>query len=90
MECSSVLPFLDIFIEKSADAYKTTVDRKSTFTGQYTRWDSYSSSRYMIGFIGILVNRARKICFTYKLRAEIETIKTILLDNEYPEQIINR
>ena len=87
MERSGVLPFLDVLVEKSADAYKTTVYRKSTFTGQYTRSDSYSSSLYKIGLIGILVNRARKICSTDKLHAEIETIKMILLDKGYPEQI---
>ena len=44
MERPDVLPFLDVLVEKSADAYKTTVYCKSTFTGQYTWSDSYSSS----------------------------------------------
>ena len=87
MERSGILPFMDILVKKSADAYKPTVYRKSTFTEQYTWWDSYSSYRNKIGLIGILINRATKICSTDKVHAEIETIKTNLLDYGYPEQI---
>jgi len=35
------LPFLDVKFEKDTNKCLTSVYRKPTFIGQYTRWDSF-------------------------------------------------
>ena len=47
-EQSNVLPFLDVLVEKTEDGFLTTIYHKATFTGQCTRWDSFSSTHYKI------------------------------------------
>ena len=37
LECSGCLPFLDVLVERSASSFTTSIYRKPTFTGQYTR-----------------------------------------------------
>ena len=84
-EQSNVLPFLDVRVEKTEDGFLTTIYRKATFTGQYTQWDSFSSTCYKIALMNTLINRAWAICSPCRLAAEIERINTIIRDNGYPE-----
>ena len=77
-------------MERSDGKFITSVYRKPTFTGQYTRWDSYSATSYKIGLIRNLVCRALSICSECKLDTEITRIKAILLENGYPEHIVTR
>ena len=51
-------------------------------------WDSYSSMRYKIALINILVNSARRSCSPCNLPAEMEKIMNILGENGYPVYII--
>ena len=43
----SDLPFMDFKVlrRQERDNVETTIHRKPTFTGVYTRWDSYSSKK---------------------------------------------
>jgi len=43
-ETDGRLPFLDVKIEKETNKFLTSVYRKPTFIGQYTRWDSFGPS----------------------------------------------
>ena len=67
----------------------TSVYRKPTFTGQYLRWNSFSPQKRKINLIGTLVHRAFMICSKSKLDQELGKIRSILLENGYPERIIN-
>ena len=87
MQVSDVL---DLHLERSASSFTTSIDRKPTFTGQYTRWDSFSSTRYKIGLINVLVSRAKRICSNSKLHTEMDKISGILSENGFPEYIIRR
>ena len=82
--------FLDVLVDRSNLGFTTSVFRKPTFTGQYTRWDSYSSTRNKIALINILINRAQRICSPCNLPAEIDKIMNILRENGYPENIVKR
>ena len=88
LECTNCLPFLDVLVERSASSFTTSIYRKPTFTGQYTRWDSFSSTRYKIGLINVLVSRAKRICSNSKFHTEMDKIAGILSENGYPEDII--
>ena len=69
--------------------FEISVYRKPTFTGQYLRWESFSPTKQKTNLISTLVHWALMICTKSKLNEEIKHIKNILLDNGYPELIID-
>ena len=83
------LPFLDVYVERTDIGFETSVYRKSTCTDQYLRWESFSSLKRKISLISSLVYRALIICTKRRLNGEIERIKKIVLDNGYPNNVIN-
>ena len=83
------LPFLDVYVERTDIGFETSVHRKTTFTGQYLRWESFSPLKRKISLISTLGHRALIICTKRRLNGQIEPIKKILLDNGYPKNIIN-
>ena len=62
MEETNKLPFLDILIIKENNQFQTTVFHKKTFTGLYTKWDSFIPRKYKINLINTLLDRFWKIC----------------------------
>ena len=95
-EKDNKLPFLDVLVNrKHSDSepnitFETTIYRKPTFTGQYTRWDSFTARKYKTNLIKCLVNRAMKICSPNLLEMEIENLRQIFTGNGYPQNIINK
>ena len=88
-EKNNCLPFLDINVERTVTGFETSVYRKPTFTGQYLRWESFSPTKQKTNLISTLVYQALMICTKSKLNKKIKHIKNILLDNGYPESIID-
>jgi len=88
-EKNGQLPFLDVLIEKTNIKFLTSIYRKPTFTGQYIRWNSFSSKKQKTNLIGTLVHRALEICSKEKLEPELDNIRNILRKNGYPVGIIN-
>ena len=88
-EKNNCLPFLDVNVKRTATDFETSVYRKPTFTGQYLRWESFSPTKQKTNLISTLVHQALMICTKSKLNEEIKHIKNILLDNGYPESIID-
>ena len=56
------LPFLDVCVERTDIGLEISVQRKSTFTGQYLRLESFSPLKSKISLISTLVHRALMIC----------------------------
>ena len=83
------LSFLDILTEKKQNKFVTSVYKKPTFTGQYTRWESFGPKKRNTNLVGTLVHRALEICFEEKLASELNTIRRILQKNSYPGDVIN-
>ena len=88
-ESNHSLPFLDVLVERHDSEFLTLVYRKPTFTGQYLRWKSFSPKKRKMNLIGTLVQRAFMICSKSKLDPELGEIRSILLENGYPEHAIN-
>ena len=80
---------IDVLVERHDSEFLTSVYRKPTFTGQYLRWNSFSPQKRKINLIGTLVHRALMICSKSKLNQELGKIRSILLENGYPEHVIN-
>ena len=84
------LPFLDVLVMKEAGKFATTIYRKPTFTGLYTRWDSYCATSQKIALLRSLTQRGKKICSPQHLGNEITKLKSIFSINGYPEPIVDR
>ena len=78
-----------MLVEKSSSKFMTSFYRKPTFTGQYIRWNSFSPQKRKTNLILTLTHRALTICSPERLQLELDKIKSILLDNGYPEYVIN-
>ena len=90
-ERNNQLPFLDTSVRRNSYQYFTTLYRKPTFTGVYLNWTSLTSKKYKIGLIRCLMDRIWKICSLESDRkSEVETLKIILIRNDYPLEIINQ
>ena len=88
-EKNNCLPFLDVYVDQTVTGFETSVYRKPTFTGQYLCWESFNPTKQKTNLISTLIHRALMICTKSKLNEEIKHIKNILLDNGYPESIID-
>ena len=84
------LPFLEVLVMKEAGKFATTIYRKPTFTGLYTRWDSYCATGQKIALLRSLTQRAKKISSPQHLGNEITKLKSIFSINVYPEPIVDR
>ena len=88
-EENNSLPFLDVLVEKSDTGFLTSVYRKPTFSGLYTRWSSFCPKKRKISLIKTLTHRALMICSKSKLDSELEKLTKIFLENGYPEDVIS-
>ena len=84
------LPFMDVLVMREGRSFTTTVYRKPTFTGLYTRWDSYSPTNQKIALIRSLTHRAKRICSLKYLSDETVKLKLIFEKNGYPTSIVER
>ena len=80
----------DILVKRCPDnSFMTSVYRKKTFTGLYTKWDSFTPRKYKINLIRILTYRCFRICSsTSLLHSAIQDLRKLLLQNGYPQGII--
>ena len=88
-ECNRTLPFLNFLVEKNDHEFVTSIYRKSTFTGQCIRWSSFCPTKRKTNLISTLFHRAPVICLESTLQNELSNICTILINNGYPEAVIN-
>ena len=88
-ECNRTLLFLDVLVEKNDHEFVTSIYRKLTFTGQYIRWNSFCPMKRKTNLISTLVHTALVICSKSTLQNELSHIRSILINNVYPEAVIN-
>ena len=89
-EVENRLPFMDVLVLKEKSGFSTDIYRKPTFTGTYTRWDSYCPTGQKISLIHSLTQRAKKICSSKHLANEVDRLKAIFEKNGYPAPIVER
>ena len=71
------------------NSFMTSVYRKKTFTGLYTKWDSFTPRKYKINLIRTLTYRCFRICSSASLlHSAIHDLRKLLLQNGYPQGII--
>ena len=68
VEENNSLPFPDVLLIRNQEGLiDTTLYRKPTFYGLYTKWTSFISKQVKINLISCLLNRAWNICSTTDL-----------------------
>ena len=87
---TNALPFLDVSVSIEDEVYQTKVYRKPTNTGVLMNFESMALLKWKISFIRCLLNRAYRISSGWNhFNSEVEQIKSILQQNEYPISFIN-
>ena len=67
-ENNQQIPFLDVSIKRlDNNPLSTSIYRKKTFTGLYTKWDSFTPRKYKINLIRTLTYRCLRICSSSSL-----------------------
>ena len=85
---SHQLPFLDVLVECNENKFSTSIYRKPTFSGDYTRWDSFAPLNHKLQLIDMLAHRAISICSSSKITDELDKIRSIFRDIGYPPATI--
>jgi len=71
--------------------YQTSVYRKSTCTGLFTNYNSFTPLIYRLSVFKCLVYRAYHLCSSWNLfHEEISNLRTMLLRNAYPSWVLDR
>ena len=85
------LLFLDALITKTSIGIETTIYKKPTFSGLYTKWDSYTPIKYKRNLINNLLHRVHQICSSFALlHKEFNQISLALEKNGYPKNFLNK
>ena len=88
-ESNHQLAFLDVFVHKTSTAFLTSVYRKPTFSGLYTKWDSFCPQQRKINLIKTVMHRAFMISSKCFLDDEIVFIRSTLSKNGYPYSVLD-
>ena len=89
-EVSQCLSFLDVLVDNS-NGLKTSVFRKTTFTGLLTSFKSFTSQSYKFGLIRNLLFRAYAISTSWSIfHDELTRIFKILSKNSFPGYAIDK
>ena len=89
LEENQAIPFLYVRIKRNLNNFTTTVHRKTTFTGLYTKWDSFTPRKYKINLIRTLTYRCLRICSSSSLlQSTLFDLKNTLVQNGYPRGVL--
>ena len=89
-ESNNLLPFLDILISRSKNAFKTYVYHKLAFSGVYSNINSFIYDQYKIGLIFTLLFRTFSIVSDFpRVHTEVGYLKDILRKNAFPIKLVN-
>ena len=90
IEENGSLLFLDIKISRENKKFVTPVYSKPTFSGVFTDFESLIPDIYKRGLTETLLHRSFRLCLNYEnFQSEIETLKSILKHNSYPNNLVN-
>ena len=91
IEINKKIAFLDVLIDRNDSNYNTSVFVKPTNSGECLSYDSLCPDRYKSGLIKCLLFRAFKICSSWlSFHAEVERIKQLLTNNNFPMKYIDK
>ena len=91
LNINNKIPFLDVSVDNSHSRFKTTVYHKPTDQGTCLNYDSFCTDKYKISVINSYLNRAYTTSTTWNdFNSEINQIKQTLINNNYPNTIVDK
>ena len=88
-EKDCILPFLDVKVKRGDKEFTTSIYRKPTFTGLFSKFYAFSPKKNKENLIFTLSFRAYKICSDfYSLHEEFQFLRKTLQSNGYPLKFI--
>ena len=85
------LPFLDTLVKRCNNQFVSSVYIKETNHGDCLNYNSICPDRYKTGVIKTLLHRAFSVCSNWNLlHDEIDRVKQLLTNNNYPMKIIDK
>ena len=89
IEDNNQLPFLDVLVIRDSEKTKTKTYRKSTWSGIFLHFHSFTPLAYKIGLVRTLFDRLRKICSAEFVAEEARFLKAVLYKNGYPPDFVD-
>ena len=87
----SKLPFLDVEITRSNGRFSTSVYRKPTFSGLFTKFHSFVPSVYKRSLVCCLLHRIFHLCSSYEnFHAQLEVVRTLFNLNGFPTHMFDQ
>ena len=84
------MSFLDVQIIREDKTFTTSVYRKTTFSGVYTRFGSFLPSTFKFGSVYTVAYRCLQILSKWaELHNELVYLKYIFFKNGYPKDFIH-
>ena len=84
LEANGQFSFLDILVTRTNGTFTTSVYRKPTFSGLYTKFDSFIPDAFKFGLVYSLLHRVYCISSSWNIvDSEIKKLKDIFLKNGY-------
>ena len=91
LEQDSILPFLDVKIKRNENNFITSIYRKPTYTGLFSKFYSFSPKQNKENLVYTLTYRAYRICSNFQLLHEqLQFLKDTLQLNGYPLKFIEQ
>ncbi|KFD44952.1 hypothetical protein M513_14171 [Trichuris suis] len=88
-EVGGRLPFLDSFVIRSSDCFKTAVYRKPTHPDRYLHLSSHHPQAVMRAVVHGVTSRAVALCEPEFLRPELKHMYNTFKDNGYPPSLVH-
>ena len=91
IEENSSLSFLDITITHENNKFLTSVYRKHTFSGSFTKVESFIPEMHKRGLIETFLHRGFRLCSSYEnFHRETETLQSIFKPNNCPQNFVSQ
>ena len=91
MEQDSILPFLDVSVQRSCNSFHTSVFRKEVFSGLGTSYFSFCCKIFKINSVKTLLHRAYNICSDFRsMHREFDFLINFFHTNGYPKPLVER
>ncbi|RWS19215.1 reverse transcriptase-like protein, partial [Leptotrombidium deliense] len=89
-EVNNEIHFLDVLVQRNQRTFKTKVYRKDSHSNRYLNYNSYNPLCHKKSVVYALVQRAFNIISDVQdIATELNYIRQILINNNYPLDIIN-
>ena len=90
-EIEDHMNFLDVRVTRRPDGTaQRSMHRKSTWTGQYLHYQSFVPHQQKVNLVRTLAFRSTRICSEDTIEHELRELRSIFLQNGYPERLLEK